>query len=753
VISHSKENIEERSLVVGGLVFWFIAGCVATLVLGCIVMYAILWDHDRRFTLQLSHRESDLKSESERRRRAEDELRLKESFYEILFNNTNDMVFVYGVTEEGLPDLFVKVNDVACQRLGYSREKLLTMTPLDVQETESAGGSIGYSRSELVTLSDAAVIERENAFARVHTAQILDKRHLVFERTYVTADGRRMPVEVKADQFELQGKPMIMYTVHDVTSRLATQRALQETEQRLRDFFSHSPIGVAMYDAHKKLISVNRACLRMFGIPDQQEFAKFNLFDNPFIPPSEKDAILKGQSVHFDICIDFDEVRRLFMFVTGRRGKAYLEVFINDMGRDAHYNVNGHMIQVMDVTERRKVEHALRESEKQLRQAQKMEAMGTLAGGIAHDFNNILTPILGYTEMALHMLPEADPMREFMREISKGSYRAKELVEQILTFSRRAEPEPKPIHVTPIVKEALNLLRASAPKSITINRIIKTESDIVMGDPTQIHQVIMNLCTNAIYAMRDKGEGTLEVRMTDFVINPYARSEFPDLAAGRYLRLSVKDTGSGIDKATLERIFEPFFTTKPRGEGTGMGLAVVHGIATSLKGTITVETELGAGTTFHVVLPTVEMAAMPAMEASTVIPTGSENILFVDDDEDIVKMGERMLTALGYKPCVVNHGVAALRLFKIEPDKFQLVVTDQVMPGMTGLELAKELLTIKPNLPVILCTCFTEAGTRQEAEAAGITDFIAKPIMMREMADSIRRALEKKSSGTGTHVP
>ena len=732
---------------VGGMIFWFVVGCLATLIVGCVIVYLILRQRDRQVALDLSRSESNFKAESERRQTAENELRGKETFYESLVNNSHDMVFVYGVNAEGLPDVFVKVNDVACQRLGYTRDKLLTLTPLDVMEPDSTGGGRGYSRSDLVVLSDAAVIERENAFARVHTGQILERRHMVFQRIYVAADGTRIPAEITAARCDVWGKPLIVCSAHDMTRQLATERALQESELRLRNFFSYSPIGVAMYDAHKRLVSVNQACLRMLGIPDQQEFARFDLLGNPFIPSEQKESILKGHSVHFETCIDFDEVRHVFTLVTGRRGKVHLEIFVNDMGRDEHYNVNGHVIQVMDVTERKEIEQALRESEKQRRQAQKMEVMGTLAGGIAHDFNNILTPILGYSEMVLHMLPETDPMREFIQEVSKASYRARDLVAQILSFSRQADPEPKPLHLTPIVKEALNLVRASAPASITINRTIKIEEDIVMGDPTQIHQVVMNLCTNAVHAMRGKDSGVLDVRVTDFVINPYARTEFTELVPGRYIRLSIKDTGSGMDKNTLARIFEPFFTTKPVGEGTGMGLSVVKGIISGMKGAMRVETEVGSGSVFHIVLPAIEMEAVPLMHASTVMPGGHENVLFVDDDPDIVRMGEHMLKTLGYTPYVVGHAAAALRLLDFEPNKFDVAITDQAMSGMTGLELTREILARKPNLPVILCTSFTDAAMRQAAEAAGICEFIPKPIMMRDLANAIRRALQKKSSG------
>ena len=733
-----------------GWAFWIVVGYVATIIAGTVAVYLALGRKEREYGREIAGLRSALRNEMDLRLKNENDLDSARRFEKFVLNHSSDMMFLFGVAEDGMPGPFLKVNDCACQRLGFERERLLRMTLPDLEEVEAAGRGVGYSRRELTLMSDRTLLERADALQRAHIAHILEKGRVTFERTFITADGRRIPVEITAERYDDgSGRPAVLCSARDVSERRAVEKALHETQQRLRDVFANSPIGMAMCDGNRRLTGVNRAFLRAFGLPDEAELSRFDLFDNPFIPPDQRDAMRRGESVHFETCVDFEEMKRLYKTATSRRGQAYFEIYVHDLGHDENKNVKGYVVQVMDITERRRIEEALRESEKQLRQAQKMEAMGTLAGGIAHDFNNILTPILGYTEMALHMLPETDPMREFMQEIAKGSYRAKELVEQILTFSRRAEPEGKPIHILPIVKEALNLLRASAPQNIEFSRVIKAQNDIVVADPTQIHQIIMNLATNAIYAMKDRG-GILEVRVAEFsAASGTGRGEFTNLKPGRYLRISVKDTGVGIEKSILDRIFEPFFTTKPRGEGTGMGLAVVHGIVANLKGDIRVESEPGVGTTFHVALPLVEGAAAEGAAAQAAASGGSEQILFVDDDEDIVKVAERMLSTLGYRPTCLAQPNAALRLFKMEPDQFRAVITDQVMPGVTGIEMAREIASIRPGVPVILCTCFSEAKTRQEAEAAGIRYFLSKPIMMREMAEVVRRAIDD-AGGTTT---
>ena len=372
-----------------------------------------------------------------------------------------------------------------------------------------------------------------------------------------------------------------------------------------------------------------------------------------------------------------------------------------------------------------------------------MEAIGTLAGGVAHDFNNILTPILGYTEMCLYSTPETTEVHKYLQEVMKAVNRAKELVKQILTFSRQMEPEGRPIRVSPVVKEALTLMRATIPPNIEIRRAVKTEQDVIQGNPTQIHQVLMNLCTNAVHAMEDEG-GVLEVVVSDFLINRAASTEFPQLNPGRYLRLSVSDTGCGIDRETLDRIFEPFFTTKHVGQGTGMGLAVVHGIVTGLNGGISVESEKGKGTVFHVVLPVMEETLHPMGEEGVVLSSGTETVLFVDDDVDVGRMVARMLETLGYKPVLANRGQEALWIFEKDPRRIDVVITDQAMPEMTGAELSEQLLLARPELPIIVCTGFGDKLTPRRATEIGIRAFMTKPIVMRELSETIRKVLDEK---------
>jgi PAS domain S-box-containing protein len=379
--------------------------------------------------------------------------------------------------------------------------------------------------------------------------------------------------------------------------------------------------------------------------------------------------------------------------------------------------------------------------ESQLRQAQKMESIGTLAGGIAHDFNNILFAIMGYTELALDSVERETPLYENLQEVFHAANRAKDLVKQILTFSRQTEQERQPVQVKLIVNEALKLLRASLPSTIEVGRNIKSDA-LVMADPTQIHQILLNLCANAEHAMREKG-GVLKVELENVELDADFTARHPDMTPGAYLYLTVGDTGHGMPPDVLARIFDPFFTTKETGEGTGMGLSVVHGIIGSYGGAITAYSEPGQGSTFKVYLPIIERRKEPRAEAEESIPTGSERILFVDDELALANLGKQTLESLGYDVDIRTGSIEALELFKNKPDRFDLVITDMTMPNMTGEDLAQELMHIKPNIPIILCTGFSAKIDDQKASAMGIRAFALKPIVRQKIATTIRKVLDQ----------
>ena len=387
-----------------------------------------------------------------------------------------------------------------------------------------------------------------------------------------------------------------------------------------------------------------------------------------------------------------------------------------------------------DITDQEKLES-------QLRQAQKMEAIGTLAGGIAHDFNNILGAVMGYTEIALGEPTVDDHLRRYLTQIFKASERARDLVKQILTFSRKGDEKLMPLRVSPIIKEVLKLLRASLPSTIEICWDIQSDPDTVLADSTQIHQILMNLCTNAAYAMPEK-KGEMKVSLVSEEIKSGASC---GLIPGMYLKLTVSDTGIGMDPTTRGRIFDPFFTTKKPGEGTGLGLSVVYGIVKSYGGTITVQSEVGKGTEFCVYLP-LFMRAEGNKEAKPeeFISGGKERILFVDDEEMLVELGKSVLASLGYDVVGRTSSLAALELFSARPEQFDLVVTDMTMPNMTGIELAQKLLRLKPGIPIILCTGFSETVTPESVKSVGVKDLIMKPFKRHQIAESIRRTLDKK---------
>ena len=382
--------------------------------------------------------------------------------------------------------------------------------------------------------------------------------------------------------------------------------------------------------------------------------------------------------------------------------------------------------------------------EEQLRQAQKMEAIGTLAGGIAHDFNNILAPILGYSELVLTKLSPDDPLAADLQQISKAAGRAKDLVQQILAFSRQAPQERKPFQPHLVVKEALKLLRASLPSTIEIREEISPECGAILADPTQLHQIIMNLCTNAYHAMRECG-GVLGVRLTKITIEDGNRPPSTELAPGNYVVLEVSDTGYGMEQKTLAHIFDPYFTTKAKGEGTGLGLSVVHGIVKSYQGHITVDSEPGKGTRFYVYLPRMaEEHSLTEAVCSKPIPTGTERLLLVDDENVITTMLKAILANLGYQITIANNSQEALDLITHTPSAFDLLITDMTMPHLTGVELAAKALVIRSDLPVILCTGFSDLINKEQAHALGIRAYLMKPISIHQLATTVRKVLDEK---------
>ncbi|MFC1497146.1 response regulator [Verrucomicrobiota bacterium] len=675
----------------------------------------------------------------------------KQEWYCSLFNKSKDMVFVYTITEDGLPGVFLDVNDATCTQLNYPREKILGITLQEIERFETPSLTTGYSRSDMVVLSDSYIHDHQKKLATRACRRIMEKifndKQILYESILQDRNGKQIPVEIAARCFEIQDHPVVMSTAKNITERLQVEQALTDSQRRFQDFFAQSPIGIAMYDADRKLIAVNLACLKMFGIPDREEFAKFDLFDNPLIPESIKKKLDKGESVRWEATVDFSKVLEKSLFITRKTSTSYFDIMLTNMGPDRDFKSRGYFAQVQDTTERREAEDNLRHSEQQLLQAEKMEAIGSMAGGIAHDFNNILTPIMGYAKMAMRPGTSSENIKKYADGISKAANRAKDLVGQILTFSRKSDQEEhklNPIKTIPIVKEVIKLQRTSLPENIEIQRVLKTEHDIVMANPTKIHQVIMNLCTNAGHAMRKTNGGILELRMTDFVATKRSKGKFPELEPGRYLRISIKDTGTGMDQATLKKIFEPFFTTKRIGEGTGMGLSVVHGIITSYKGTIKVDTEPGKGSTFHVILPVVEEKTEEETESTEEPPTGNESILIVEDDTAVAEILSEMLISLGYKTTVISNGFSALKLFKLDSHHFDLVIMDQVMHEMKGTELARQLLTIRPDIPIILCTGYKESIPPEQAKAAGIRELITKPLTIEDLSVIIRKVLDQQ---------
>lgn len=393
-----------------------------------------------------------------------------------------------------------------------------------------------------------------------------------------------------------------------------------------------------------------------------------------------------------------------------------------------------------DITEQKRLKE-------QLAQSQKMEAIGTLAGGIAHDFNNILGAILGYADLAERDCPPGSALKEYLSQIHRAGDRAKQLVRQILVFSRQAETKKVPLQPAPLIQETLRLLRASLPTTITIKQDIDETTGLILADPTHIHQILMNLGTNALHAMEETG-GTLSVSLQQKSFSAQDAANYPNIQPGNFVWLTVRDDGIGITPEIRNKIFDPYYTTKKTGKGTGMGLAIVHSIVSSYGGIITLDSQPGKGTTFHLYFPLLEEDSLPEVEPIESITAGTERILFVDDEQMLVDMSGIMLKHLGYRVKLFSSSQEALTAFLEQPDAFDLVITDQTMPGLTGTQLAENILEIRPDQPIILCTGYSELVSEEKAKAIGIRRLVLKPINMHQLALLIRDVFNKKAAST-----
>jgi len=649
-------------------------------------------------------------------KKAEEELVKTKKRLEKVFQSQHDAIFLLGAA---IPATIEDCNAAACRMFGYPRDEMIGRDTAFLHTSESA-------LKEFQEILYPA-IQREG-FLKLHEFSMRRKDGTVFPTEHTV-----LPLEN-----EESGRAGWVSFLRDITPQKQAEHDLKRQIDFAQKLIDAIPVSVFYKGVHGKYLGCNNAYAEFLGLSKDEIIGKGvrdvfppDLADKYFEKDKELFAKPGVQQYEAQI-IHSDGTRHDVLF-----NKA---TYCDERGR-----IIGLIGAMLDVSDRKRSEREKESLEAQLRQTQKMEALGALAGGIAHDFNNILSPILGYAEMLEYDLPEDSPQQRKLKEILIAGRRAADLVRQILTFSRQTRIEKKPFQVHLIVKEVIKLIRSTLPTTIRIEQDIDSRCPMVLADPTEIHQIAMNLVTNAFHAMEDEG-GTLAIRLGEcpWPSDAEAGSHGPP---PRCIRLEISDTGVGMDPQLLDRIFDPYFTTKDKEKGTGLGLAVVHGIVKSYGGHISVRSTPGEGTSFQVYLPGHESEQESGKGTVPLeLPKGTERILLVDDEEQILKLLQQMLEKLGYRAEIRTHSPEALETFTNNPHGYDLVITDMTMPQLTGDRLALELMKVRPDLPVIICTGFSEKLSPQWAQASGIKGILMKPVVISELACMVREALDGEAT-------
>ena len=664
--------------------------------------------------------------------------------YELLAGNSRDIILFMRLDDGRI----LEANDAAVQEYGYSREEFLSLTIQDIR----APGTRGLTTAQMAEASSAGIL---------------------FETQHQRKDGTVFPAEVSSRGATIAGVHTLISVVRNATNRKRAQDALKESERRWATTLESIGDAVIATDTAARITYMNPVAEDLTGWTMNEALQRpieevFNIVDeysrqeapNPVARVLREGVIVTlanhtillrrdGREIPIDdsgapIKEKDGKIAGVVLVFRDIAGRRAAEEALRKVHGELERRVEERTAELQDAYDRLMEEtKERRAAEAQLRQAQKMDALGTLSGGIAHDFNNILAAILGFTDMVRNRLPEEGRDAHSLDRVMEAGLRGRELVRQMLTFSRKGEMVRRPLQLSHMVKETMKLLRASIPSTVSIKVEADSDSGMILGDPVQMQQVLLNLCTNGAHAMQEKG-GVLDVALsTETFTGEDGRP--PGLKAGSYVKLAVRDTGCGIAPEIIDKIWDPFFTTKRPGEGTGLGLSVVHGIIKQHEASITVESEAGLGCTFTAYFPRISEAPSRAPSPDDAVPTGNERVLFVDDEEVLVDMGKELLGELGYRVTAGTSSIEALALFEADPSRFDVIITDQTMPDMTGVTLAKAVLALRPDIPVILCTGFSHSVDAESAESAGIAAFVMKPLTKKELARTIRRVLKDQA--------